>query len=76
MSKITKVIAGIPVTLEAGQRYRAEGDVVKFSVDIRELGADRIVDRLTASSSGQVREFVNAFNNQASSYTGRCWTVG
>lgn len=70
---LTQTIAGFDITLQAGRRYRAEGDWRGGQVQIRDKATDEIAHTFDAGSPEARNEFVNAFNNGPTSFEGRVW---
>lgn len=71
--KKTLAIDGQTLTLEAGQSYLALGDPSTCEVEIRDKSTNAVAHRLTAASREAQNRFLAAFNNGASSFSGRVW---
>lgn len=68
----TMQIAGIAITLEKGRRYRSESPIATNLIKVVDE-SDQIVIQFEASGYEERCQFLNEFNNEAYSWTGRIW---
>lgn len=70
--KKTIEIAGVGITLEEGKRYWAQSPIATDVIEIVDE-EDRVVIRFEASGYEERCDFLNAFNNEEHSWSGRVW---
>lgn len=77
--QLTKTIAGVPLTLDRGIRYRASRPFSSRGRSVYPVTIERLddpvrdvmtIDRLTYEAADAL---VNAFNNGPTSFDGRVW---